>query len=164
MKEKELRIRYSVADHPDQLNEKDRKLFLMATQAVSTAYAPYSKFKVGAAVLLADGKVVKGSNQENMAYPSGLCAERVALFSASAGFPGVQVVSIAVAADPLAPDATVTPCGACRQVMMEYEKLYEHPIRIITGAVKGPITVVENAGALLPLSFFDAGLQKEELD
>ena len=109
MKEEELHIRYKVADHPDQLNEMDRKLFLKATDAISSAYAPYSQFKVGAAVLLQDGTVVQGSNQENIAYPSGLCAERVALFSAAASFPGIPVLSVGVAVNTGKSEGTISP-------------------------------------------------------
>lgn len=131
---------------------------------MSSAHAPYSQFRVGAAVQLEDGTIVIGSNQENMAYPSGLCAERVALFGAAAAHPGKRVVSIAVVADPKGQDATVSPCGSCRQVMMEYQRLQKQPLRVITGALHGKVYVLDDVRSLLPLAFFDATLTKKTTD
>lgn len=164
MEYKEIQLRYGQVNHYSELNPEDKALFEMAMEAMRNAYAPYSNFKVGAAVVLANGKTVIGSNQENIAYPSGLCAERVALFSAGAMFPGVAVNTIVVVADPKDVHATVSPCGSCRQVVMEYQRLHESPIRMITGAVNGPVTVIENANFLLPLAFFDAGLTNPPSD
>jgi cytidine deaminase len=97
-----------------------------------------------------------------MAYPSGLCVERVAIFSAASNFPGIPLQAIAIAAEPISSggEAEVSPCGACRQVMLEYERILNHPIRIISGVTHGPVSVFENARSLLPLAFFDAGLSK----
>lgn len=161
MEEKHLHLNYHSVSHPDGLGANDRALFAKAVEAMQSAYAPYSRFSVGAAVLLQNGVVVQGSNQENMAYPSGLCAERVALFSAAANHPGVPVKAIAIAAHTQNPEATVSPCGACRQVMMEYQRLSGGAIRIITGAAQGKVMVIDDAGVLLPLAFFDPGLQKD---
>ena len=162
MKKEEIHIVYRKATTPEELSPSEKSLFDSALDALETAYAPYSQFKVGCALRLANGKIVKGSNQENMAYPSGLCAERVAIFSASAQYPGVPIQELAVVARPLVADEelTVSPCGACRQVMMEYERVQNEPIKIITGSAVGPIFCTENARALLPLAFFDAGLTK----
>ncbi len=158
MEYKEIQLRYGQVGHYSELNPDDKSLFEKAIAAMRKAYAPYSKFKVGAAVLLADGTIVIGSNQENIAYPSGLCAERVALFASGAMHPGIAVKTIAVVADPLDAGATVSPCGSCRQVVMEYQRLHNSPVRMLTGALQGPVTVIENANFLLPLAFFDAGL------
>jgi cytidine deaminase len=161
MKSHSFNIRYSEADSQEQLAPKDKALFEKAVEAMDGAYAPYSLFRVGAAVLLEDGTVVMGSNQENMAYPSGLCAERVALFAAAASHPGKKVSAIAVVANPLGEAATVSPCGGCRQVIMEYQRLHKSQIRILTGSLKGKIAVLEDAAALLPLAFFDPKLSKK---
>lgn len=162
MKSEDLNIKLYRADTPAELNADDKALFEKAIQALDTAYAPYSQFRVGCAVRLANGEVILGSNQENMAYPSGLCAERVAIFSASARFPGVPIHSLAVVARPLSEDQVlvVSPCGACRQVMVEYERIQDEPMKIITGAISGPVYISENAHALLPFAFFDSGLRK----
>jgi len=163
LENKELKIEYRQAKSAQELSAQDQDLFKKAIEAMGNAYAPYSLFKVGCALLLANGEVVKGSNQENMAYPSGLCAERVALFAASANFPGVPVKTLAVVAKPITEDEsmTVSPCGSCRQVMVEYERIQHEPMKIITGSVNGPIFITENANAMLPLAFFDAGLTKK---
>lgn len=163
MEKKEVKITYHQAKSVDELEKEEQRLFNLAIEAMGNAYAPYSQFKVGCALLLANGEVVKGNNQENMAYPSGLCAERVALFSASANFPGVPVKILAVVAKPIAADEdmTISPCGGCRQVMVEYERIQNEPIKIITGSPYGAIFITDNAHALLPLAFYDAGLSKK---
>lgn len=163
MEKKEVRFSYERYSSVDQLSVDDRAAFDQAIIAAKGAYAPYSKFAVGAAVLLANGEVVLGSNQENIAYPSGLCAERVALFAAAAMHPNVPVRLLAITAQPISVDENteVTPCGACRQVMLEYERILKQDIRIITGAPTGPISIIDNARSLLPMAFFDAGLGKD---
>ena len=163
LEKKEIIIAYHKAQSANELSTEDRRMFDLAIEAMHNAYAPYSLFKVGCAVLLENGEVVKGSNQENMAYPSGLCAERVALFSASANFPGVPIKVLAVVAQPIGEDAdmTISPCGSCRQVMVEYERIQNQPMRIITGAANGTIMLTDNTNALLPLAFFDGGLSKD---
>ncbi len=163
MENKEIHFSYKRYATADELSADDRALFNQAIEASKSAYAPYSKFSVGAAVLLENGEVVKGSNQENIAYPSGLCAERVALFAAASAYPNIPVLILAVTAQPISSnkDTEVTPCGSCRQVMLEYERILNHDIRIITGAPNGPISIIENARSLLPMAFFDAGLGKD---
>jgi cytidine deaminase len=163
MSQKEIHLTFNQLDHPAQLEGGDKALFEKAAEVMVHAYAPYSRFKVGAAVLLENGIIVQGSNQENMAYPSGLCAERVALFSASAIHPGVKVIAVAVAADPINKQAMVSPCGACRQVIMEYQQLFKQPIRIITGSINGIVTIIDDAATLMPLAFFDSGLQNNQI-
>ncbi|HMR47303.1 MAG TPA: cytidine deaminase [Bacteroidia bacterium] len=139
----------------DELPTKYKSLMLEAHDAAKTAYAPYSDFHVGAAVLLSNGKIVKGSNQENAAYPSGLCAERVAVFASSVQYPNVKIEAIAVTAMPGNKEEPVmaSPCGACRQVMVEYEHLYHQDIRFIMYGSMNKIIVLDNIKALLPFSF-----------
>ena len=163
MENKEIRISYERYTSIDELSVDDRQLFEHAIEASKNAYAPYSKFSVGAAVLLDNGEVVKGSNQENIAYPSGLCAERVALFAAASHYPNIPFKALAIMAQPISSDqdTEVTPCGSCRQVMLEYELILNQEIRIITGTPNGPISIIENARSLLPMAFFDAGLGKD---
>ena len=117
----------------DELNDTDRALLDDAIEATRRSYAPYSHFSVGAAALLANGVVVTGTNQENAAYPSGLCAERTTLFYANSQYPGQAVVTLAIAARTEKDfiDTPIPPCGACRQVILETEKRYKQPIRIL---------------------------------
>lgn len=140
----------------DELTETDKQLMREAQSAADSAYAPYSKFHVGAAVLLENGTIVKGNNQENAAYPSGLCAERVALFAAGAQHPGIKINSIAIHAyaekNKQHPQA-VGPCGACRQVMAEYEHRYHQPMRLIMQAQNGKYIVSHSISQLLPFMF-----------
>ena len=125
MQNKKLEINYLEYNGLDELEPKDRELCEAAEKALAGSYAPYSKFNVGAAVRLADGSIVTGANQENAAYPSGLCAERTAMFSAHANHPDTPMTAIAITAaqnGKLNEDITA-PCGACRQVMAEYQKV-----------------------------------------
>ena len=117
----------------DEMDAADRMLVEEAIEAQKGSYAPYSNFNVGAAVLLEDGTVVRGSNQENAAYPSGLCVERTAIFAASANHPGKAMLAIAIVGgfDHAVAATPCTPCGACRQVMAEYQTLSGKPMRII---------------------------------
>jgi len=145
-----------------ELVKADMILLEHAHQAAEKAYAPYSKFKVGAAVKLANGKIILGNNQENAAYPSGLCAERVALFYAHAEYPEVAVEAIAITAkgNKGVIDTPLSPCGACRQVMAESEKNSNQQMRVIMQGEKGPVMVVESMKVLLPFSFLDEYLHK----
>jgi cytidine deaminase len=136
------------------LSADDQKLILTARESSANAYAPYSKFRVGAAVLLANGEVIKGNNQENADFTDGLCAERVALFYAHAVYPDVAVVALAVTAknlNGLIP-GPAQPCGSCRQVMVETESRFNHPIRLILDG-SDKIMVIEGADNLLPFAF-----------
>ena len=120
-----------------------------------TAYAPYSRFRVGAALLLDNGKVVLGSNQENAAYPSGLCAERVAIFHAGAVYPNARIVKMAItaASDTNTTTAPIPPCGACRQSIAEYESKQEYPIEIYFMGETGTIHKSDSLKNLLPFTF-----------
>ena len=154
MTSKEIKIAYHEFDSIDELEAKDRELAQAAVEATAQAYDPYSKFNVGAAVLFEDGVIVKGANQENAAYPSGLCAERTALFYASASRPDKAMVAIAIAAgqDGQLCDMPATPCGACRQVMAQYQLKSGLPMRVLlVGAHK--IWRFEKVDDLLPLIF-----------
>ena len=133
MTDRKLEINYQEYSSIEELDAKDRKLVEAAFQAQKSSYAPYSHFNVGAAILLENGTVVSGSNQENAASPSGLCAERTAMFAAGASYPGVPMLCMAIVGGPdfgLC-DSPATPCGACRQVMAEYQKIGKKPMSII---------------------------------
>ncbi|MDE5676902.1 MAG: cytidine deaminase [Phocaeicola sp.] len=153
MKQIKLEINIDVR-HYDELTEEDRKLTDAAREATNRSYAPYSHFSVGAAALLENGIVISGSNQENAAYPSGLCAERTTLFYANSQYPDQAVKTLAIAArteeDFL--DTPIPPCGACRQVLLETEKRFGKPIRILLYGKKN-IYILKGIGKLLPLSF-----------
>jgi len=139
---------------PTELEKADRELLSAAVEAAWGAYTPYSHFKVGAAVRMGNGAIVTGNNQENAAYPSGLCAERTALFYAQSQYPRLAIEAVAVAAlsgGVQTPDP-VYPCGACRQVMLESQKRTGKPVRVIMGGAQ-KIQIVENIGDLLPLAF-----------
>ncbi len=151
---KEIRITYDSVLLTE-LSEEEQGLVQAARLSCENAYAPYSKFKVGASALLANGKVVSGSNQENIAYPSGLCAERVALFSAGAQFPEVDITILVIVAkgDLLKEGAILSPCGGCRQVMSETEMRQNKAMKVILVDTKDQATVFSSASDFLPLTF-----------
>jgi len=158
----DLHIQIEEYDQISELQSTDRELLEKAWDACDSAYAPYSKFNVGAAVLLANGEIVSGNNQENAAYPSGLCAERVAMYYASAKYPGIAMKAIAVAvkSEIVQLDEPASPCGSCRQVMAEYEHLYDSKMRVILGSPHTKIQILNGIDNLLPLSFYAEGLKK----
>jgi len=162
MKIVNLQIQIKEYDQITDLNAEDKELLEKAWKACDSAYAPYSKFNVGAAVLLANGEIVCGNNQENAAYPSGLCAERVAMYYASAQYPGVAMKAIAVAvkSDTVQLTEPASPCGSCRQVMAEYENLYHTELRVILGSPHTKIQILQGINNLLPLTFYAEGLKK----
>ncbi len=139
----------------DELEAFERDLVDKARQYTHNAYSPYSRFKVGAAILLDNGEVVCGANQENTAFPSGTCAERSACFSAGARFPGIKFRAIAIAArgtDDLPVDDPCAPCGACRQALLEYEKLAGEPVEVLLVG-RDIIYRLPSVQSLLPLAF-----------
>lgn len=153
---KELTIHYEEYATQQDLPAADRALLNDAIDALKGSYAPYSHFNVGAAVRLADGTVVKGANQENAAFPSGLCAERTAMFAASAQHPGVAFESLAVVCSrdgQLMPNPG-SPCGACRQVMAQYEREAGKPLHIILGS-GATIYTLDGVESLMPFVFND---------
>lgn len=154
MRTKELRIFVYEYSSVWDLPEADQQLVLAAREAAQGAFAPYSGFFVGAALRLSDGKIIIGNNQENAAFPTGLCAERVALFYAHASNPDKAVKALAVTAankNGLI-EGPVSPCGSCRQALIESEVRYGEPIRIILDGKK-KIQVFEDVGTLLPFAF-----------
>lgn len=144
----------------EELSAADRELVDNAIEATDNAYAKYSHFYVGSAIRLADGRIVRGANQENAAFPSGLCAERTAIFSAQAHFPNQAIQTIAVAArnDNGLLKRPVTPCGACRQVMIEMEDRYNTAVRVLLYGTEG-VYAIKTVRNLLPLSFIDADMR-----
>lgn len=156
MKEQILELSYRIYAL-DELPEESRKLVDAALEATQRSYAPYSHFYVGAAVMLDNGIIVTGNNQENVAFPSGLCAERTALFYANAQYPEVPVKALAIVARDSSGKVTetpISPCGACRQVMLETENRFGKPMQILLASAK-EVIVVERSSALLPLAFSD---------
>lgn len=136
------------------LQEEDRKLVESAEGFLMHAYAPYSKFSVSAAALLENGVIVNGTNQENAASPSGLCAERTAIFYANSMYPDIKVKTIAISAffEGSIIKNPITPCGACRQVLLETENRYNSPIRLILAGAERCL-IVNNIKDILPLNF-----------
>lgn len=153
--EKHLTITYEFYGSTNELSTAEQKMVESALESCKMAYAPYSKFKVGAVALLENGEFVKGNNQENIAYPSGLCAERVALFYAGANFPGVKINTLCVVADGdlLPKEQILSPCGGCRQVMIETEMRQEQKMRVILVNQIGQVIAFSSVQDLLPLAF-----------
>ena len=161
---KQLEIKTLINEYSfEELSELDKKLVIAAKEATQRAYAPFSKYNVGAAILLDNGRIVEGSNQENAAYPSGTCAERTAAFYASSSNPGMAFKKLAVAAwinpgegkdmEEGFQKHPVSPCGGCRQALLEYEHLYGNIEVILYGREK--IYILPSIKALLPLAFTD---------
>jgi cytidine deaminase len=153
--EKSLHIQYEEFPHWNELPIEDIELVEKAYQVSSTAYAPYSNFYVGASLRMEDDSLVLGSNQENIAYPSGLCAERVALFYAGAIYPNLKIKKICVVAKgELIPiDNWVSPCGSCRQVMAESQNRQKEPIQVILVSQNNRVLVFHSVSDLLPFVF-----------
>lgn len=156
-------IEIEVFDNINELSMPDKELVNRAKEISNTAYAPYSQFYVGAALRLSSGKVITGSNQENVAYPSGLCAERVAIYFANSMYPTETIETIAVTAKTKAfkMDKPVSPCGSCRQAIAEYEIKQEKPIRLIMAGEGEEIHIATGIGTLLPFMFNETDLKKE---
>lgn len=147
----------------EDLSKQDQELLNAAKQAASKAFAPYSGFRVGAAARMSNGEIVIGSNQENIAYPSGLCGERVALFSAGAQFPNEEVVTLAtVSPSDIADPHGFAPCGSCRQVILESEIRQLNPIRLLFQVKDDVVLISDSAENLMPFSFRvkDDGLKR----
>lgn len=157
---KQLLISYEEFNSEEELDAKDRELFAKAKAAAQLAYAPYSRFKVGCALLLENGDVISGNNQENAAYPLGLCAERVAFFNAGANHKGIKILQAAIYAESELFKVTnaISPCGACRQAMSEYENNQLNPIPLLMGGQAGPLIKTSSVADLLPLVFSKSSL------
>ncbi len=154
MKQKKLTFSFTEYNSESELPKSIKELIINAKKTALNAYAPYSKFMVGAAVLLANGKIIMGNNQENSAYPSGLCAERVALFYANSQYPKVAIEAIAIVAfqNKKEVENPIYPCGACRQVILESQGKQKKPIKLFFAGQKC-IHSVDDASNLLPLEF-----------
>lgn len=154
MKQINLTTKITVYNY-DECTEVEKKLIDAAKQSTSYAYAPYSKFNVGAAVLLKNGEIITGSNQENAAYPSGLCAERTAVFYANSQFPNqkIQIIAIAAHYNGDFTEDLISPCGSCRQVLLEVESRYKSSVKVMMYKKNGEIYVAESMNSLMPLSF-----------
>ena len=153
---KDLHIDFEFFKNSDELDEVEKKLFTAAKEAREKAYAPYSKFLVGCALLLENGEIVTGSNQENAAYPSGTCAERTTIFWTSANFPQEKIKKLFVVGGPQDfPERSVPtpPCGACRQSILEYETKQKNNIEIYFSSLKGEVYKTNSIKDLLPFSF-----------
>ena len=161
MKEEKIELTFVKANF-NELDISEQELIEKAKNAYSNAYAPYSGFLVGASVLLENGEIINGSNQENAAYPSGLCAERVALFYAGAKYPEVAIKTIAISANSktFEIDDVVSPCGACRQVMAEYQQKQGQDIRLLLHSPNDEVLIANSVTDLLPFMFNSEKLRK----
>ena len=154
MTDKEIHIKFREYGSVEEMNPEDRELVAEAVKAMSGSYAPYSHFNVGAAVRMSNGQIVRGANQENAAFPSGLCAERTAMFAAGARYPDKDMLSIAIAGGVMGRLALtpVTPCGACRQVMAQYQTKSGKPMSVIMISAD-KIWKFDKVDDILPLIF-----------
>ncbi|WP_036158636.1 cytidine deaminase [Maribacter forsetii] len=155
MSQKKISFDITVYDSVSELSNNDQNLMSAAVKARGRAYAPYSSFNVGASVLLENGEIIEGNNQENASYPSGLCAERVAVFYAGAKYPGMKIKAIAITAASLnhVVSEPAAPCGNCRQAISEYEFRQQEPIRILLMGETGGVIECNSLANLLPLGF-----------
>lgn len=155
MKNIEITTTATLFNHISELSSDDKMLMNRAILSRGNAYAPYSKFSVGAALLLENGKIIPGNNQENAAYPSGMCAERIAIWRAGSEFPEVRILKLAISAKSsnTLVDKPVGPCGACRQSLSEYEIKQKKPFEILFMGEVGEIVKVSSLNSLLPFSF-----------
>jgi cytidine deaminase len=155
MKESKFEFNYLVYNDSSELDEKDGWLLNEARNVTEQAYAPYSNFHVGAVAMLENGQIVAGTNQENASYPVGICAERVLLGSIATLHPNVPVKTIAISynSEQVKSDHPISPCGMCRQALLEYETRTKKPIRLILGGQEGKIFIIETAKMMLPFAF-----------
>lgn len=161
-KQFEIKTCVTQYDSLNELSAEEQQLMQKAVETADKAYAPYSHFYVGAALLLENGKIITGNNQENIAYPSGLCAERVAIFNAGSLYPEVPVKTIAITAKStrFKVDKPVSPCGACRQSMSEYEHRHNNKIKVLLMGESGGVYEIGSIQDLLPLVFNESGLKE----
>lgn len=149
----EIILSYEIFETAQKLPRSISNLLKKAEEARDNAYAPYSKFSVGCALLLDNGEIITGNNQENAAYPSGLCAERVAIFSAFANYPNAVVEALVITTSSKNPSAAVSPCGACRQVLIEYENKQRKEMSIFFQGANESFIKTKSAKDLLPFAF-----------
>jgi cytidine deaminase len=155
MTESKFEFQYEVYNDISELQKEDAQLLTKARSVTKQAYAPYSNFFVGAVANLNNGETVSGTNQENASYPVGICAERVLLGNAATLFPGVSIDTLAISYDSkdVESDHPISPCGMCRQALLEYETRTEKPIRLILAGQQGKVYVVNTVKFLLPFAF-----------
>lgn len=160
MKANKFEFEYEVYEDISELTEQDAWLLREAMSMTEQAYAPYSNFHVGAVAILENGEIVAGTNQENASYPVGICAERVLLGSVATLHPNVPVKSIAISynSDEVKSDHPISPCGMCRQALLEYETRLKEPIRLILGGMEGKVYIIKTATQLLPFAFTSSEL------
>lgn len=160
MKEILIEAKLSVFESIEELSQTEKEYMNQAIEIRKKAYAPYSKFLVGAAIVLDNGVVLQGSNQENAAYPSGLCAERVTIFYAGANYPNNKIMKLFISASPSDRDSEnpIPPCGSCRQAIAEYEIKQDLPIEIYFMGAKGAIYKSNSLKNLLPFMFDKSNL------
>ena len=160
MEEKEIKIQYKQYESVDELKANDVKLLLCVDDNLKNAYAPYSSFQVSSVCVLENGGLIFGTNQENAAYPSGLCAERVAIFSAKSQYPDQKVVKIVISTA-ASSDYPFSPCGGCRQVLMEYEQAQNQPIEVVLKSGNSKIWKFSSVADLLPFAFSGGSILKK---
>jgi cytidine deaminase len=150
-----IHIPVQIFSNFEDMDRSDARLLEAAREATQDAYAPYSNFKVGVAIRLENGQIIKGSNQENASFPAGICAERVALSAASASFPGIAISGMALTYinEKGLSNHPISPCGICRQSLSEYEQRFGRSIRLILGGFSGEIYMINRATDLLPFAF-----------
>ncbi|MCC7401571.1 MAG: cytidine deaminase [Chitinophagaceae bacterium] len=155
MKENKSEFSYEVYDDISELNDKDARLLKKARVVTKEAYAPYSNFRVGAVAILENGETVTGTNQENASFPVGICAERVLLGTVATLHPQVPIDTMVISftSGSQESDHPISPCGMCRQALMEYESRVQKPIRLILSGQTGKVFVIKTASMLLPLAF-----------
>ena len=160
MKEIQIETKLSVFESFEELSQSEKEFMNQAIEIRKKAYAPYSKFQVGAAIVLDNGVVLQGSNQENAAYPSGLCAERVVIFYAGANYPNNKIMKLFISATPSDRDSEnpIPPCGSCRQSIAEYEIKQDLPIEIYFMGAKGAVYKSDSLKNLLPFMFDKSNL------
>jgi len=163
MVKREIKVAFEEYNNIDELNDAERQLCREAVKALANSHSPYSKFRVGVAMRLHSGRIIHASNQENVAYPSGLCAERVALFNWGANHPDDPIESMAITAqtDEFKLTRPVTSCGSCLQVLAEYEKKQSKTVKVLLYCQDGPIWAVEGIENQLPFLFFEDRLVAE---
>ena len=161
MNKEAYQFSYEVYDSVSELNDQDAWLVNEAREVTELAYAPYSNFNVGAVAQLANGEIVVGTNQENAAYPVGLCAERVLLSSTATLFPNIAIDTMAISYNNMNGESKhpMSPCGMCRQSLAEYEHRVKQPIRLLLSGMEGKVFIIKKSNSLLPLSFGSVDLK-----
>jgi cytidine deaminase len=153
--QKKIEFEYDLLADASGLSVEDQILLEAAKNATKSAYAPYSNFQVGAAARLSNGNIQIGSNQESASFPVGICAERTLLNSVGSQFPDLSILTMAISYYPIGKDsnAPISPCGMCRQSLLDFEQRYGAPIKIILAGMSGEVMVIHSASNLLPFGF-----------